>query len=188
MASSSRSKRARNTTTPSSTTPTINPTNVHIQYLSNPNNAKIFERISSYPILQDRFVKFEDFDDLELGNLLKATGLFNLFSRNNSVACYPFLVKLFYTNLAFSNPPQPRVITTSVKNIPISFNPTLLGNILGIPSIGMSLDRIKMENRGVIQNIVIHGKKFKPGMSANSLQPLARIIARIFSYNIILKK
>jgi hypothetical protein len=179
MTSSSKTKRARSS---------VNPTNVHLQYLSNPNNAKIFERISSYPILQDRFVKFDDFSDFELQTLLEATGLFSLFSKDNSVACYPFLVKLFYTNLAFSTPPSPRVITSSVKNIPIQFNPTLLGNILSIPSIGTSLSHITMDNPGVIQNIVVHGKKFKPGMSAKSLQPLPRIIARIFSYNIIPKK
>lgn len=187
MASSSRSKRTRNTNAPS-TTPPINPSNIHLQYLTNPSNSNIFERISAYPILQDRFVKFEDFGDIELETLLKSSGLFNLFSKNNSIYCYPFLVKLFYTNLTFSNPPQPKAIITSVKNVPITFNTTLLGVILGIPNIGLSLDHIQMDNKGVIKNIVVRGKKFQAGMKANSLQPLARIIARILSYNIIPKK
>jgi hypothetical protein len=178
MASSSKSKRPRSS---------VNPSNAHLQFLNSPDNAKFFERISSYPILQDRFVKFQDFSDYELSNLIESTGLFSLFSKDNSVPCYPFLVKLFYTNMTFSTPPSPRAIETSVKNIPIKFNPTLLGNMLSIPSTGTSLSHITMDNPGVIENIIIPGRKFKPGMSANSLQPLPRIIARIFSYNIIPK-
>ena len=86
MASSSKSKCPRSS---------VNPTNAHLQFLNSPNNAKIFERISSYLILQDRFVKFQDFSDYELSNLLESTGLYSLFSKDNSVACYPFLVKPF---------------------------------------------------------------------------------------------
>jgi hypothetical protein len=44
-----------------------------------------------------------------------------------------------------------------------------------------------MDNVGVIKNIIISRHKFKPGISANSLQPWARLIARIFAYNIIPK-
>jgi len=89
--------------------------------------------------------------------------------------------------MTFSTPPSLRAIDTSVKNIPIKFNPTIFRNMLIIPSIGTSLSHITMDNPGVIENIIIRGRKFKPGMSANSLQPLPRIIARIFSYNIIPK-
>ena len=100
MASSS-SKRQRSS---------VNPTNAHLQYLISPNNAKKIERLSSYHILQDRFVKFQDFSEYELSNLLESTGLYTLFSKDNSLACYPFLVKLFYTNMTFSAPPSPRAI------------------------------------------------------------------------------
>ena len=57
--------------------------------------------------------------------------------------------------MTFSSPPSPRAIESSVKNIFIKFNPTLLGNMLSIPSTGTSLSHITMDNPGVIENIII---------------------------------
>ena len=113
MASSS--KRPRSIIAPLSTS--------HLSYLLDPNLASTFEKFSTYDILQDRFVQFQDLQNYEVDTLFEASGLINLLFCDNMTPCFPFLVKLFYTNMTYTNPPQPNAIMSSVKNVPIKFSP-----------------------------------------------------------------
>ena len=177
MASSS--KRPRSTIAPPSTS--------HLSYLLDPNLASTFEKFSTYDILQDRFVQFQDLQNYEVDTLFEASGLINLLSCDNMTPCFPFLVKLFYTNMTYTNPPQPNAIMSSVKNVPIKFSPQRLGNILTIPHTGLALKSIKIDNEEVIAKMLNPGVDVKPGLNATNLQPQARIISRILSWSMIPK-
>jgi len=89
--------------------------------------------------------------------------------------------------MTFTNPPQAMAIMSSVKNVPIKFSPQRLGNILTIPHTGLALKSIKLDNEGVIQNMLNPEIHIKPGLNATDLQPQARIISRILSWSIIPK-
>ena len=124
----------------------VDPSNIHLRYLNNSQLASHFEQLSTYDIIQDRFVNFLDLQNYEIDTLFEASGLINLLSFDNMTPYFPFLVKLFYTNMSVSTPPDPQAIISSVKNIPIKFTTHRLGTILTIPNIGISLKSVKLDN------------------------------------------
>jgi hypothetical protein len=89
--------------------------------------------------------------------------------------------------MSFSTPPESQAIISSVKNIPIKFTTHRLGTILTIPNVGISLKSVKLDNEGVLGNMLTPGTQVKPGLDAMNLYPQARIISRILSWSIIPK-
>ena len=81
--------------------------------------------------------------------------MINLLSHDNMTPCFPILVKLFYTNMSFYTPPESQAIISSVKNIPIKFTTHRLGTILTIPNVGISLKSVKLDNEGVLGNMLM---------------------------------
>ena len=160
MASSS--KRSRSTSDPSQS---------HLRYLLNPELNSTFERFSTYDISQDMFVSFIDLQNYEIDTLFESTGLVNLLSSDNMFPCFPFLVKLFYTNMTTTKPPENRAILSSFRNVLIKFSPHRLGMILGIPSTGLFLSSIKITDEGVIANMLYPGVQVKLGLNATDLKP-----------------
>ena len=85
---------------------TLNPDTAYLQFLRNPDLAHIFVKFSSQDVHQERFVKFQDYSNYDISNLFETAGLYNLLAYENRVPSYPFLVRLLYTNLNISYPPQ----------------------------------------------------------------------------------
>ena len=161
-----------------------NPDTSYLQYLRTPNLTKAFTQFSSKDVHQERFVNFGDFPNYDISTLFARTGLHNVFSLNNKVACYPFLVRLFYTNLEISSPPPNHFFETSVKNIPIKLSPIELGTLLRIPTTGATLQSIKMDNPEILNLMFEDGIRFKPGIFTRAFRPLPRLVGRIISHNI----
>jgi hypothetical protein len=165
----------------------INPDTAYLQFLNNPDLAKVFVRFSSQDVHQERFIKFQDFIHYPLEYLFKTTGLFDLLSIDNLVLCYPFLVRLFYTNLSSSTPPQNNFLESSVKNIHIKLTPKQIGNLLKVPSTGLSLNSITMDDDDILSTMLEDGETLNPHIFNRALRPLPRLIGRILSHNILQK-
>lgn len=159
-----------------------------MSYLNNPTLSTKFDNFSTYDIQQDRFVNFLDLQNYDIDTLFEESGLANLLSIDNMTPCFPYLVKLFYTNMSTTSPPQTTAITSNVMNHPIRFSTPILGNILGIPHIGSSLKSIQMNNPEVLARMLYPNRQVKLGLnSIQDLRPQARIISRILSWSIIPK-
>jgi len=164
------------------------PINVHLSFLNNPTLSTYFDKISTYDIQQDRFVNFLDLQNYDIDTLFEASGLLNLLSFNHMTPCFPYLVKLFYTNMETTTPPQPTALTSNVMNHPIRLSSSRLGSILDVPHVGSSLKSIKMNNPTVLSRMLFPDREPKAGLnSIQDLRPQARIISRILSWSIIPK-
>ena len=75
--------------------------------------------------------------------------------------------------MSFSTPPGSEAIISSVKNIPLKFTTHRLGTILTIPNVGMSLKSVKLDNEGVLGNMLTPGTQVKPGLDVMNLYPQA---------------
>ena len=164
------------------------PMNLHLSYLNNPILSTKFDKLSTYDIQQDRFVNFQDLQNYDIDTLFEESGIQNLLSFHNLTPCFPYLVKLFYTNMETTTPPQPPALTSNVMNHPIIFQCPRLGRILGVPHVGNSLKSIKMDNPVVLARMIFPGRLPIPGLNAiHDLQPQARIISRILAWSVIPK-
>lgn len=163
----------------------VNPDTAYLQFLKHPRLSQNFIRYSSKDCHQERFIRFQDFSNYDLSNLFESTGLLHLFSDDNMVPCYPFLVRLFYTNMEIST--TPRFLETTVKNIPIKLTPQRIGNLLNIPFTGKTLDKIEMNNPSILHDMLNDGEQLAPGMFTRSFRPLPRLIGRIIANNILQK-
>lgn len=163
------------------------PLNQHLSYLNNPTLSTYFDKLNTYDIQQDRFVNFLELQNYDVDTLFQSSGLDTLLSCNNMTPCFPYLVKLFFTNMSTSEPHQTTAITSNVLNIPIRFTIPRLGSILGIPHTGTTLKSVKMDNPDVLGRMLYPNVRPEPGLNSNNLQPQARIISRILSWSIIPK-
>jgi len=168
-------------------TSSSNPDTSYLEYLRSPNLSKAFTQFSSKDVHQERFVNFNDFPNYDISNLFNQTGLRFIFSLDNKVACYPFLVMLFYTNLQATSPPPTRYIETIVKNITIKLTPTQLGTLLRVPTTGATLQSITIDNPAILQAMFEDGTNFQPGIFTRAFRPLPRLVGRIISHNILQK-
>ena len=119
-------------------------------------------------------------------SVLHNVGLDRLFDEKLKVPYYPFLVYLFYANLStISSADGSLTITSSVKNAEIAFSANELAEILNIPTSDVSLMSVDVSNPD------INPLLFKPDctypMNNNSLNPNARLIAKIVAQNLIPK-
>ena len=142
------------------------PMNLHLSYLNNPILSTKFDKLSTYDIQQDRFVNFQDLQNYDIDTLFEESGIQNLLSFHNLTPCFPYLVKLFYTNMETTTPPQSPALTSNVMNHPIIFQCPRLGNILGVPHVGNSLKSIKMDNPEVLARMLFPDRLPIPGLNA----------------------
>ena len=77
------------------------------------------------------------------------------------------------------------MLSTLIKGAEIKMSPRPLGRILCIPSHGLILSEIKMDDDEVLSRIYLPGHG--PPMANTKLQPIPRLIARILAYNICQK-
>jgi hypothetical protein len=115
----------------------------------------------------------EIFQNYDIDTYFDETGLQNLLNFDNQNPCLPYLVKLFYTNMENSIPPQPTAITSNVLNKHITFQIPTLGRILGIPHSGSSLKAIKMNNEEILGKMLYPDIKPDHGLNSNTLRPEA---------------
>ena len=74
------------------------------------------------------------------------------------------------------------MLSTLVKGVEIKMTLRSLGRILCIPSHGLTLSGIEMNDDEVFSRIYLRGQG--PSMANNKLQPMLRLIGRILACNI----
>jgi hypothetical protein len=163
------------------------PINQHLSYLNHPNLSSYFDKLNTYEIQQDRYVNFVDLQHYDIDTIFQASRLYNLLDADNMDPCFPYLVKLFYTNMTSNEPNQTTAIMSNVLNNPIRVTIPLLGHILGIPFTGTLLKNVKMEDLNVLARMMNPNVRPDPPFNSNNLLPQARIVSRILSWSIIPK-
>ena len=151
-------------------------------YLKNPQLEADYLRLSQLDIIPGRFIKYDDFYDYDIMDYLRNCGLYNMFSSEVKDAYYPFLIYLFYTNLAFEDNENKTYLASYVKGVHIKLSIKNIGRILSIPYSGLTLDEIVMDDEDVLDLIFLPGQHLP--MTNNKLKPIPRLIGRILSYNI----
>ena len=172
------SKSKKTKFTPSSSSSTVD----FKKFLKNPGLEEDYHRLSSLDIIPGRFVKYDDFYQYDIMSFLRNCGLYNMFSTEFKQAYYPFLIYLFYTNLAYEDNEDAVHLYSYVKGVHLKLSPKTIGRILSIPFTGLSLDEIVMDDEDVLSQIFLPGHRLP--MTNNKLKPIPRLIGRILSYNI----
>ena len=119
---------------------------------------KKYRELCKLKILPSRYIKYEELVLYDIHNILHAIGLHKLLDVERKVPYYPFLVYLFYANLSVTTSADGiQTISTSIKNIQISFSANELAGILKIPTSDVELMSIDHTDQAV--NDIL----FKPG-------------------------
>ena len=99
---------------------------------------------------------------------------------------YPSLIYLFFTNISYHNATTDiEYLKTLVKGIEIGLTSKSIGKFLQIPCKGLDLSGIDMSDKKILSKIFLPVQGLL--MANNKLQPTARLIGRILTYNICLK-
>ncbi|XP_020254102.1 uncharacterized protein LOC109831175 [Asparagus officinalis] len=145
-----------------------------------------YRELCKLKILPTRYIKYPELAIYKTQSLLHNVGLDKLFDESLKVPYYPFLVYLFYANMSTSSSADGSLtISSSVKNVAIAFTANELAGILQIPTSDVELRSIELSDPSV------NHQMFSPGcsypMNNNSLNPIAKLIARIIAHNLIPK-
>lgn len=118
-----------------------------------------FQRLLSIEILPTRFIKFSDFMLYGLNSYFKKAGLYEFLAVESKVELYPFLVRLFFTNLTYEDRNKPNSMTSLLLKTPSRMPYRRLSKILTIPYEGFDLTNTEMTNE------TIFAKNFQTGQS-----------------------
>ena len=119
---------------------TEEPPTLDSSFLLQPSLAGKLHLFSTFPIIPGRFVAFQDYTDFPLEEILGP--LAPSLSSKIFLFYYPELLWYFYTNLTVDH--ENDTISSMVKGVRFTFDESLLGAILNLPSEGVRLSDLSL--------------------------------------------
>ena len=131
----------------------------------------------------ERFVKFSDFGDFNLEEIFEKCGLDKFLSISHKYdEIYPEILAMFYANMKRE---EKKIIKTTIHRVQVTISLKEIGEILEIPSNGIRLEEVEVEDDKFKDMIAKPNSPSK--IEYKHLTSLGKLISRIISYNILPK-
>ena len=142
-----------------------------------------FHSINSLPIQTGKLVHLEAFPSFDLQTSL--SDFVHILASSQSMTIYPYLIKIFYTNLSVDH--DHSTINSMVHGKIISFDIPQLGRILNISSYGIELPNIVPIDQTVFKKILLSTRSTHFPWHTSNLKPHALLLSQILSSNVFPK-